>query len=335
MTRVLDARGSGSGTASAGHSWTAPRDPVRAGRRAGRAQRCRQDHAFASRRRPARADVGHHHGARSETGRRPRPAGRVGFVAQDTPMYAGLSVADHLRLGARMNPAGTRHWPGIGSPSSASTAGRRPGALRRAARPARPHPGGRQAPGPADPRRAGRQPRPAGPPRVPAGADGVRRRTGVSVVLSSHLVADLERVCDYLVVLVDSRVHVAGDVDDLLATHRRLTGPRRDPASMPPTRRSSRPATPTAEHVARAHRGSDPRSRLDRGGGQPRRPRPRLHGPRQTPDLGHARGWGRSVIRLLVAPVPYAGVHRRSRSARRRHILLVTGPHLASIYDTP
>ena len=38
----------------------------------------------------------------------------------------------------------------------------------------------------------------------------------VSVVLSSHLVADLERVCDYLVVLVASRVQVAGEIDDLL-----------------------------------------------------------------------------------------------------------------------
>ena len=53
---------------------------------------------------------------------------------------------------------------------------------------------------------------------------------GVSVVLSSHLVADLERVCDYLVVLVASRVQVAGDVGALLASHHRLSGPRRDPA---------------------------------------------------------------------------------------------------------
>ena len=55
----------------------------------------------------------------------------------------------------------------------------------------------------------------------------------VSVVLSSHLVADLERVCDYVIVLVDSRLQVAGEVDDLLASHRRLVGPRRDPASLP------------------------------------------------------------------------------------------------------
>jgi ABC-2 type transport system ATP-binding protein len=55
----------------------------------------------------------------------------------------------------------------------------------------------------------------------------------LSVVLSSHLVSDLERVCDHLVVLVDSRVRVAGDIDRLLATHHRLSGPLRDAASLP------------------------------------------------------------------------------------------------------
>jgi ABC-2 type transport system ATP-binding protein len=48
----------------------------------------------------------------------------------------------------------------------------------------------------------------------------------VSVILSSHLVADVERVCDYLVILVSSRVQLAGEVEDLLATHHRLVGPR-------------------------------------------------------------------------------------------------------------
>jgi ABC-2 type transport system ATP-binding protein len=54
-----------------------------------------------------------------------------------------------------------------------------------------------------------------------------------SVVLSSHLVSDLERTCDYLIVLVDSRVQVAEETDKLLATHHRLTGPRRDPDRLP------------------------------------------------------------------------------------------------------
>jgi ABC-2 type transport system ATP-binding protein len=56
---------------------------------------------------------------------------------------------------------------------------------------------------------------------------------GASVILSSHLVADLERVCDYLVVLVDSRVRVAGDIEGLLASHHRLSGPRHDRNALP------------------------------------------------------------------------------------------------------
>jgi ABC-2 type transport system ATP-binding protein len=55
-----------------------------------------------------------------------------------------------------------------------------------------------------------------------------------SVILASHLISDLERVCDYLIVLVASRVRVAGEVEDLLASHYRLTGARRDPADLPP-----------------------------------------------------------------------------------------------------
>ena len=48
---------------------------------------------------------------------------------------------------------------------------------------------------------------------------------GMSVLLSSHVLSELERVADYLILLSGGRVQVAGEVDDLLATHRVLTGP--------------------------------------------------------------------------------------------------------------
>ena len=55
----------------------------------------------------------------------------------------------------------------------------------------------------------------------------------ISVLMSSHLVADLERVTDYLIVLMGSRVQVTGDIDEMLATHYLLSGTRRDPATLP------------------------------------------------------------------------------------------------------
>ena len=48
---------------------------------------------------------------------------------------------------------------------------------------------------------------------------------GVSVVLSSHVLAELGRVADYLVVVSHGGIQVAGEVEELLATHRLLTGP--------------------------------------------------------------------------------------------------------------
>jgi ABC-2 type transport system ATP-binding protein len=47
-------------------------------------------------------------------------------------------------------------------------------------------------------------------------------------MLSSHLIADIERVCDHLILLSGSRVQLCGDTETLLAGHRILTGPRKD-----------------------------------------------------------------------------------------------------------
>ncbi len=51
---------------------------------------------------------------------------------------------------------------------------------------------------------------------------------GLTVVLSSHLLADLERVCDHLILLAASRVQLCGDIETLLAEHQVLVGPRKD-----------------------------------------------------------------------------------------------------------
>jgi ABC-2 type transport system ATP-binding protein len=54
----------------------------------------------------------------------------------------------------------------------------------------------------------------------------------MTVVLSSHIVADLERVCDHLVILSQAHAQLAGAIDDILAGHRLLTGPRSDSATV-------------------------------------------------------------------------------------------------------
>ena len=54
-----------------------------------------------------------------------------------------------------------------------------------------------------------------------------------AVIFSTHIVSDLERVCDYLIILTASRVRLAGETEELLATHHRLSGPRRDPRTLP------------------------------------------------------------------------------------------------------
>lgn len=164
----------------------------------------------------------------------PEQLGRVGFVAQDTPTYDGLSVADHLRLGARLNPGWDRELARDRIDRLGLDPNQRAGRLS----------GGQRAQL-ALTLAVAKRPELLVLDEPVASLDPLARREflqslmefvaehGVSVVLSSHLVADLERVCDYLIVLVASRVAVAGDVDELLASHHRLTGPRRDPATLP------------------------------------------------------------------------------------------------------
>jgi ABC-2 type transport system ATP-binding protein len=56
--------------------------------------------------------------------------------------------------------------------------------------------------------------------------DGVAE-LGATVVVASHVVADIQRVCDHIVLLSGGGVRLEGDVEELLESHRLLTGPRR------------------------------------------------------------------------------------------------------------
>jgi ABC-2 type transport system ATP-binding protein len=55
---------------------------------------------------------------------------------------------------------------------------------------------------------------------------------GLTVLLSSHILSDLERVCDYLILLSASREQLAGDIEELVRSHKRLVGPRTSPAAV-------------------------------------------------------------------------------------------------------
>ena len=164
----------------------------------------------------------------------PAQLARVGFLAQDAPTYASLSVADHLRLGAHLNPG----WDAGLARSRIEALGLDP------AQKAGKLSGGERAQLALTVAIA-KRPDLLILDEPVASLDPLARREflqdlmeavadqQVSVVLSSHLVADLERVCDYLIVLTAAKVRVAGQVEDLLAAHHLLTGPRRDPATFP------------------------------------------------------------------------------------------------------
>jgi ABC-2 type transport system ATP-binding protein len=178
------------------------------------------------------------HGTITVLGERPAagPAqlARVGFVAQDTAVYARMTVADHLRLGAWLNPGWDDELARQRIRQLALDPRQRAGSLS----------GGQRAQLALTLAMA-KRPELLVLDEPVASLDPLARREflqglmeavaeqRLSVVLSSHLVADLERVCDYVVVLVASRVRVAGEVSDLLASHHRLSGPRRDLGSLP------------------------------------------------------------------------------------------------------
>jgi ABC-2 type transport system ATP-binding protein len=150
---------------------------------------------------------------------------RVGFVAQDTPLYSNLTVADTLRLVTCLSK---RFDSGEARSRLAAMdipLRRRVGQLS----------GGQRAQVALTVALA-RHPELLLLDEPVARLDPLARHEfmatlmaavaedGISVLLSSHVVAELERVCDYLVVLAAGRVQVSGDLDDLVASHRMLSG---------------------------------------------------------------------------------------------------------------
>src|ERR1017187_6282599 len=164
----------------------------------------------------------------------PAQLARVGFVAQDTPVYARMTVADHLRLGAWLNPGWDEKLEQRRTGQLGLGPKQRAGSL----------PGGQRAQL-ALTLAIAKRPELLLLDEPVASLDPLARREflqdlmgvvaehGVTVVLSSHLVADLERVCDHFVVLAASRVQLAGEVPALLASHHRISGPRREPRTLP------------------------------------------------------------------------------------------------------
>jgi ABC-2 type transport system ATP-binding protein len=173
----------------------------------------------------------------------------IAFVAQDTPVYKNLSAADMLHLTATLNrrfdkPYARARLAELGIPLD-----RKAGKLS----------GGQRAQL-ALTMALGRRPKllildepvsmldPIARHDFMANVMTAAAADGVSVVLSSHVLADLERVADYLILLSKGQVQVAGQVDDMLASHRMLTGPAAEADTY-----TQRPVVHARRGAAQAH----------------------------------------------------------------------------------
>jgi ABC-2 type transport system ATP-binding protein len=160
-------------------------------------------------------------------GANPEILGRVGFVAQEMPLYRSFSVAEMLRFGEELNPTWDRSLAVDRLESLSIPFSQKVGTLSGGQR-------GQVSLAIA----LAKRPELLLLDEPLASLDPLARRDflaalmetvaehGVSVVLSSHLVSDLERVCDHLVVLRNGRVAVDGDIGGLVRSHRLVSGQR-------------------------------------------------------------------------------------------------------------
>ena len=154
---------------------------------------------------------------------------QVGFVAQDTPLYHDFTAAEHLTMGAKLNPRFDQPLARSRLERLGIQLDRRVGTLS----------GGQRAQV-ALALALAKRPQLLLLDEPLASLDPLARREflqalmgsvaeqGVTVVLSSHLLADLERVCDYLIVLSAAQVQVLGTTEELLDRHKLLVGPYRE-----------------------------------------------------------------------------------------------------------
>jgi ABC-2 type transport system ATP-binding protein len=154
---------------------------------------------------------------------------RVGFVGQEHPLHRGFTVAETMKLGRKLNPGwddalAHERLQRLDLPLD-RTVGRLSGGQRAQV---------------ALTVALAKRPELLLLDEPVASLDPLARReflnglmeavseTGLTVILSSHIVAELERVCDHLVILAQARAELAGPIDEILAGHRLLTGPRSD-----------------------------------------------------------------------------------------------------------
>jgi ABC-2 type transport system ATP-binding protein len=157
----------------------------------------------------------------------------IGFLAQEIPLYRRFTAEDHIRIGAHMNPRWDATLVRDRLTELRIPLDQRVGTLS----------GGQRAQV-ALALTLAKRPRLLLLDEPVAALDPLARRNflatltsamadaegGLTVVLSSHLVTDLERVCDHIILLAGSQVQLCGDIDTLLAEHKILVGPRKDTA---------------------------------------------------------------------------------------------------------